>query len=545
MALERHFAQAAAGPRAKPPASLRRLIAEATARGKKRTRSLLPKAKHQLNVWIAIPQQGELAADQVFPDQDLPPEGLVPLTVHASCAALGLHASQEISLSMVDRSAPSTVAVFEFHTGAVGSLVDIKVLVTYCGRPLQEAHLVASVRARPVSADQIRLMTVPLSASPEPREETTEAEASLEVNGANLERSGSDRKVDLSQLRPLADRINEEASRVLAADDAPETLDHAAARKLLISLARVGMKLKRALAPLGLGEAGTLSLLVDTTTDVLPLELAYDADAPDEELAELCEHRPGGKRVGEPTMCSDAGAKVVCPFGFWGQQRVIARTIRLPPDTDASRHPLLAPLDLRPVLYAAATRADDDVKGPLKPTQYLAEELAKIAGAGNLQRVASWGEWRDAVRDQHPQLLVVLGHTETSSGEMILEIGKDSWLKDPDVRADVLQAEGSPSPLVLLLACSTAVARDPFGGLPAAFTAGGAAAVVATLTKMHGPHGARAAAAVVRSICEASAGGGETLGAALKEARRRLVEQGLLDGLLLVSHGEIDVRLRH
>jgi hypothetical protein len=525
-----------------PTDQVRRLIAEATARGKKRETSLLPNAKHSLNVWIAIPQEGDLAADQVFPDQGLPPGELVLLTVHVACEALGLQASQEIKLSMVDRTVPSTVAVFEFRTAGASSLVDIKILVTHRGRPLQEVHFVASVRARPVSADRIRLMTVPLSAHPEPREETTEAQASLEVNGPSLERTGTNRRVDLSQLRPLLDGISEAASRVLAADDAPEALDQETSRQLLIKLARVGTKLKRFLQPLSIDDAATLSMLVDATTEILPLEIAYDADAPRED-AVVCQHRAGGSMVGKARMCDNAGADVVCPYGFWGQQRVVARTIRLPEDQAAARRPGLESLSLRPVLYAAATRADDDVPGPIKPTQYLAEQIESLVGAGNVLRVSNWDEWRAAVRDHHPKLLVVLGHTETSSGETILEIGKDSWLHDPDVRSDVLRAEGGAPPLVVLLACSTAVARDPFGGLPAAFTAGGAAAVMATLSKIHGPHGAKAAAAVVQAICEASAGHKETVGGALTIARRRLVEQGLLDGLLLVSHGEIDVSL--
>ena len=331
---------------------------------------------------------------------------------------------------------------------------------------------------------------------------------------------------------------------MLAADDAPEALDDPAAKELLVILARVGSKLKRFLAPLDIADEGTLSLLVDATSEVLPLELTYDADAPDADHAVMCEHRPGGARVGERTVCTNAGAKVVCPLAFWGQRRNIARTIRHTPGREISRGPSLEPVELRSALYAAATKADEDVAGPLKPTQYLADEIAKLLGAENVLRVSTWEEWRDAVRDQRPQLLVVLGHTESARGEMNLQIGKDSWLKDPDVRADVLHAEGAPGPLVLLLACSSAVPRDPFGGLPAAFTAGGAAAVVATLTKMHGPHGAKAAAAVIKALLEASASGDQTLGAALTVARRRLVQDGVLDGLLLVSHGEIDMLLK-
>jgi hypothetical protein len=66
---------------------------------------------------------------------------------------------------------------------------------------------------------------------------------------------------------------------------------------------------------------------------------------------------------------------------------------------------------------------------------------------------------------------------------------------------------------------------------------------VATLTKLQGPHGARAAAAVVRALCGGAAGPAR-LGASMTHARRQLVADGLLVGLFLVSHGEIDLPLQ-
>jgi hypothetical protein len=93
----------------------------------------------------------------------------------------------------------------------------------------------------------------------------------------------------------------------------------------------------------------------------------------------------------------------------------------------------------------------------------------------------------------------------------------------------------------VLLACASAAAGDTFGGLPAAFTGRGAAAVVATLSKLKGPHGARAAAAVVKALRGSTTDDGVTLGHALRAARRQLVADGVLVGLLLVAHGEIDL----
>lgn len=549
-ALSRGFAtaarQAPAPPRGDRPSAEPRFVkAQAVVPGEDapRLKTFKPKSKHRLAIWIDVARDTDanaLVAGAPFDDSGLPP-GDVELVVHVDCDALAVHASKPISLSTVDRTTASTSAVFEFESGDEDQLLTIRVLVTYRGRPMQELSIVGAVRAEAVGADQIRFTNIPLSAPPEPHEETTQGEAILVVNGANLERAGSERKVDLSQVRPIIEKINKDASTVLAGSEVPEALDDPQALKLLVKLARAGSGLKDVLAPLELPEEGTLSLLIDMTTELLPLELVYDAEKPDKEAAVLCEHKPGGKRVGEPTMCPEAGAGIVCPMAFWGQRRSIVRTIRFPANHKSGRYDSLRPIELRPLLYAAAAKADKGVKEKPLPTAFLAQQLQQLLGKDNVLFASNWTEWVDLIK-RHPQLLLVLGHTESSDGDTVLEIGEKSWLTD--VREAVLHVEGAPPPLVLLLACSTAVPRNPFGGLPAAFTAAGAAAVVATLTKMQGPHGARAAAQVVKALWEASASGDKTLGGALTSARRQLVQDGILDGLLLVSHGEIDMALR-
>ena len=523
-------------------ARARHLIADAWASGRVRRKALLPETDHDLRVKIAIPRKSDTTVRDAFPEEALPAGASVELMVDVKSAALDLRKRLPIVLSTADRSQPSTTAVFPFHTLGEGSVVDIKILVTYQERPLQEAHYVATVRSQSISGDRVRLTAVPLSSSPEPIADATPAQLSLEVNGANLERTGSERAVDLSQIRTLLDTIELEASRVLASDDAPETLAGQASEKLLIKLAQAGFMLGRFLAPLQIGDAKTVSLLVDASTSVLPLELVYDASEAPEDGAQLCEHRAGGTMVGKHEVCADAGTSVVCPYAFWGQRRVIARTIRL--DDPPARRAILAPLNLRPVLYAAATRADADAPaGQRSPSDFLEDQLTGMVGKTEFARVTDWDNWKRQVKQRHPQLLVVLGHTESSGVITRIEIGTKSWLGAANINAAHLHDDTSPPPLVVLLACSSAVARDCFGGLPAAFTGSGAAAVVATLTKLHGPHGARAAAAVVRALCSDGAPGPTRLGAAMTKARRQLIEEGLLVGLLLVSHGEIDLPL--
>ena len=83
---------------------------------------------------------------------------------------------------------------------------------------------------------------------------------------------------------------------------------------------------------------------------------------------------------------------------------------------------------------------------------------------------------------------------------------------------------------------------DAFGTLPGALTAQGAGAVVGTLSKIIGPHGAAATTHLLRSLHDV-AGTGASVGDAVMQARRSLVSEKRPIGLLLVSHGEVDTKV--
>ena len=264
----------------------------------------------------------------------------------------------------------------------------------------------------------------------------------------------------------MLDDVEQTASKVLANDDAPNSLAEPAAVELLIKLARWGSELREFLADLDIGDPNTLALLVGTSTPVLPLELAYDGPTPTKH-AKLCDHatNPASAPKGP---CRKASTRVVCPYAFWGMRRTVARTFRV--EHRVSTRAALEPLSLTPVLYAAAARADAESPDDARPSDLLQDALSELVGEAALTRVTSWRAWRTAVKTGHPQLLVVLGHTETAGGETTIEIGDSSRLARPDVSAAVLRGGVAPPPLVVLLACATAAAGDTFGGFPAAFT---------------------------------------------------------------------------
>jgi CHAT domain-containing protein len=97
-----------------------------------------------------------------------------------------------------------------------------------------------------------------------------------------------------------------------------------------------------------------------------------------------------------------------------------------------------------------------------------------------------------------------------------------------------------PAPVVLLLGCASTAPGDGFDGLPGSFIDMGATAVVSTLTSVQGAQAAAAAGAIV-SAMHSNRLSSPTLATALMEARRQLVARGLVVGLLLVAHGELDI----
>jgi hypothetical protein len=522
-------------------AATRVLLADITCNGRTCKKSLLPDSEHQVEVRLAVPGRGE---EDRLSDEAAIPDGnrAVELVVDVSSDDGSVHGTASLALPMVDRTLASTVAVVKFVTGEDGATLRLNVTVLYEGRPVQAALLQAPVRAKPAWRDRIRLLPVPLSAAAEPRLGATKADTTLEYTGRALKRLGTADHIEipLSAIEDITAAIERSALRVMRSDGAPRKLDDPGGVKLLIDLARQGSSLADKLADLRVTDPHTVALMVRYGSATLPIELAYDGVAPDES-AQLCEcvrDRKGHRAAGFP----HASRQTVCPYAFWGMTRVIARTMMGQPVKQLPLRPRPAPLPLRPVLYGAADTADELSPPWALATRDLQDVLSYQAGLGQSARVSNWRAWRREVRRARPNLMVVLGHTEMRAGQVKLVIGRKSRLAQRSVSFRELGRSNVPAPLVLLMACTSDVTGDVFGALPGAVVDNGAAAVIATLTRLGGPQAAQTAAAVV-SAMHSQRPSGLTLATALTEARQQLIAQGLLVGLLLVSHGEIDVQL--
>lgn len=525
------------------PKRRRELLATVVRDGVAMTAALRPRTTYQLVVRIAVPAAGEDGIRFEGEDEVPTGDGVAELVVDVSKEIGGTIGSATIMLPTLDRTRPSTNAVIRFRTGADGSTLHLRITVLHQGRAIQAAALVAPVRLGAVAGDRVQLLPALLTAAPEPdlTATRTRADASLDARRTTISRLDGDRDqfVDLATGAAILSRIATKASNVLSLDSAPDHLDDPDALRLLIQLARDGRSFRRLLEPLALAGCGTIEVVVAASTPIIPFELVYEGPAPSA-AAELCTHqRPPAP--GAP--CARASTTRVCPYAFWGSYRVFARTIQHARSPGSASRPPLRPLALTPALYAAADRADHASRAKVPPTGKVEAELRKLVGDGAVERVDTWPKWRRAVGKAHPQLLVVLGHSDIGPNvEPVIEIGADSLLAQPDVTRTYLWRQRSPAPLVLLLSCSSGVDGSPFGTMAATFAQEGAAAVVATLTQLTGPQGAKAGIALLRAL-HPRRPTPVTLGVALTDARRALLAQQLVLGLLIVAHGEIDVEL--
>jgi hypothetical protein len=440
---------------------------------------------------------------------------------------------QPISLSRDKATLPSTWARFRFTTPAEGSLVSIEIVLLYQGKPLQAATYVSPVGAG-LPGETPTLTTFALSGPDEPTDDLRPVDASLDGRKADLAHTdGRGGTVTIADVQQKLNAIEDRVSKVLGVPGAPDSFDDARAFELLVTLARIGTQLRLLLGPLELDDSSSINVRVNPETPVLPLELVYSGPAPREKGAKLCRHVDEPPALGEG--CDLASTTIVCPYAFWGLSRSISRTIESTP-TKRSR-PWTQPSSPFSVLYASTDIADDGATAPTPSETVLASAKTSFQP---VTRVTSWTAWRKAVRTSKPNLLVVLGHTLVEGGETRLYIGRKSSISRVDISAELLRADDSAPPLVLLIACATAVLGDVFGTLPGSLTANGAGAVVGTLSKIVGPQGAEATVHLLDSLHGAAPGA--TVGDAVAGARHTLVAQKRPIGLLLVSHGEMDTK---
>jgi hypothetical protein len=274
-----------------------------------------------------------------------------------------------------------------------------------------------------------------------------------------------------------------------------------------------------------------------------PLEFVYDRTAPLPD-ARLCPASKEGLREGrcQPGKCAAPDdARIICPLAFWGLTKSIERHLKTKGKSEAHELEVLADASSRTArlsapqtaLYATSVRVrPDDV-------DRLGEAL-NGALSGSASQAASWANWRDQIKAEHPSILVILPHTlpHPQFRTPAMEICDDEPLAGVNVREDLVCPSREHRPLVILLGCDTAAADSPIFDFPPKFRTGGAAIVLGTVTEVLGRHAAPVAGQIVTEIAKRAEAGEAYITDVVRDVRRGLLAEGQPLGMALVAYGD-------
>ena len=142
------------------------------------------------------------------------------------------------------------------------------------------------------------------------------------------------------------------------------------------------------------------------------------------------------------------------------------------------------------VLLATSQRAFAYATGPKAQAAErgaLVHELEALSGA--VLDASDWDQWREQIK-KHPNLLVLVAHTDQYLGTPVLEIGDGQFLGRSEIEPDLSGAAGQPQ-LLILLGCSAAGVTENFQPYPERFRDAGVSIVLAPVAPIREPRRSR------------------------------------------------------
>jgi hypothetical protein len=528
---------------------------------------LKPKATYRLDVQIARPQRGWMAASQPFPFEQLPPSDEGHQLEVVLVAARVLQKAELRTLFLPPKE-DSEVCSFELVIPVGLARLDARVAVLYQNRILQTLRIRAPIGERQHADDGLKVeLESVLRASLGDLSKTAGFEVALLFNDSNGESGvtayggNAPAYVSLQGIDEHVRALRTTLEEITQEPDAFDDPKSEASRELFLTLARSGSGFLTGLSELPgmkavlgrLGAAGRLQVTSLHPDDPIPLELIYDGPFPDED-AKLCPALLGKRPCDDQCAASE---QVVCGSRFWGVRHVIER--RLFDEhgaTSLQQHgashgfraevgatgPVLSPF--RTVLLGTADRAASFNEGSFSQN---VQELNALLGAaqGKLVQVRGWKPWAVEVAAHSPQLLLIIAHLEQKLGATVLVIGEQERIaagQIQDLHVWSSPNPPNPGPIVLLFGCRTAGPQVPYSSFISAFRRAHASVIIGTLSAVVGRHMAPVAKHAVELLLDRSAKA-RTIGEAMRDLRRELLSRAMPVGLTLVAFGEADWQL--
>lgn len=519
-----------------------------------------------VHIYIGTKQADSIAAPDAFPDHLLPPD------VDNHRLQVVFHEARQFDEPMVaditlPRQGNSRCAAFSFTPRQEGAFAG-RIWIVYQQRILQicvlRTHVFKDQNAASTVVSSIILdRDIQVRSDWSNLEKRRPFDLALELGcphseqpmltGITGQRAWS---INLDDIKDPVRSINELISAVAySVDDYSQGLDQGKNPELLVKLARKGVALysvlKEQLTALLTerdhgGDSGMTHLqMVSTHPDaVIPLEFIYEFEPP-ERTATVCPNHRDALQAGRcPKNCprSLAPNQHICPMGFWGLNKVIERHLYDPRKTSsdgASFNILAEPVagrDQLPLRSGALLAYSQEVE----PTEIttLIEKLRP-----NVVIAKDWDDWKQAIQDKHPALLIAFPHNQVDDSDIFLEIGGKE-LDTLGLNSDYVRAAETAAPLVFLLGCDTAsTAISGLSNPIRYFRQAGAAVIVSTIATVFGVHAVQVGDAIISRLLQAGGTESLTIGDAIREAKCAALRESLPMALCVMAFGDADWRL--
>ncbi|MES9937193.1 MAG: hypothetical protein ABW153_12175 [Sedimenticola sp.] len=565
---------------------LRRVNAQILHGGQQRN-TFLAGAKNQIRCWIGLPQheQAAVATDSI-PRVDIPPQGL-PLTVEL---CWGDQTDHNRLLLPSNRSARTGDCDLQLHVPDGEHYVSAEIMFRFRGRAFEvvqveafaippgeeeQPHHEVKVRVQISKRQQIELpdrseydATIIWGEDPSrtDSEEGAPAPASLRVFGGHggkryeLQDAAAalgwmNQKLFITEKSLVRQRAN------AGNDDAEPVLDTDSeyVRTLLRDMARHGAVLYNSLDAQGFEDPGErIQLLNREPGAYVPLEFVYDRGYPRDD-ARLCDgwreallsDDPNCPVCGQAPLSDDERDNIgtICPLGFWSLKKIIERWDPEMEPEQGSDHRTSVPRDghrdlsvLDDMLFASSHRVPQNERQ--------ATEQALQPNFSNPIIAQDWAEWKEAVKDRHPPLLLALPHHDAEAALDYLQIGNDQLppekgrLSRGQLTNLYVNPDGKdPGPIVLLLGCRTGAETEVgYIGLARRFQQLNTSIVLGTLAQILGIHAAPVARELINELVAVDDPQAD-FGTIMRRVRRRMLAKGYLLSLCLVALGDAEWRL--
>ncbi len=512
---------------------------------------------YTLVAWIGAHSERSITRDEhgatppAFPDEDLPPEATLDVVF---VSPTNDPQTQRQPLVLPEHGDSGDVE-FVVRPTVPGDFFG-RLAFLHRGRILQTAVVTAGVGA----GDGPDIVVEAVVHRLDDLADRSEFDLALVVNrdarGAKAVTAIRDDGVDLVSADGFQAEIEAIVALLAGVADRPDDfagpLDSPAVVGLLYDLAQRGVGFANlATKDFGVDPAalGRLQVLSAAPDSYLPVELFYAARAPSK--VELCTGWQDAVRTGECAVCPTADYPrrevPVCPAGFWGLRYVVERHAHNP---DFAR----LGADFRIQAEPTASRRDLDTLGSVvfavsknvfaADHTLIADKLTEVC-SGAPPEATRWDDLEEKIGEHHPTLILLVPHTDQAREGPGLEIGGDELLPANQIGPEFVRADDHGVPVVVLLGCETASPAIPFQGFVPGFRQNGAAVVISTIATVLGRHAAPVAAELLATLAELrKAGGGPSLGDALRQVRRDALAQGYVMVLTVVAYGDADWRLR-